>query len=38
MAFGALILAFVRIIRVILEYIHNKLKHAENPVAEFLMK
>ena len=38
MAFGALILAVVRMIRVMLEYVESKLKHANNPIAEFLMK
>ena len=38
LAFGSLILAIVRFIRVILEYVDEKLKTAKNPVAEFAMK
>lgn len=38
MALGALILSIVRMVRVMLEYVERKLKSAENPVAEFLMK
>jgi hypothetical protein len=38
MALGALVLSIVRMIRVMLEYVERKLKFAENPVAEFLMK
>jgi hypothetical protein len=38
LAFGSLIIAIVKMIRVLLEYIDNKLKHTENPVAKFLIK
>ncbi|XP_012496758.1 PREDICTED: choline transporter-like protein 2 isoform X2 [Propithecus coquereli] len=37
LAFGALILAIVQIIRVILEYLDQRLKAAENKFAKFLM-
>ncbi|XP_067951394.1 choline transporter-like protein 2 isoform X2 [Watersipora subatra] len=37
-AFGALIIAIIQIIRVGLEYLDAKLKGAENPVAKFLLK
>nr|XP_012646089.2 choline transporter-like protein 2 isoform X1 [Microcebus murinus] len=37
LAFGALILAIVQIIRVILEYLDQRLKAAENNFAKFLM-
>ena len=38
MAFGALILAIVQMIRVMLEYIESKLKGKDNPLVKFLMK
>lgn len=38
MALGSLILAIVKFIRVLLEYMDEKLKHAHNPIAEFAMK
>ena len=38
MAFGALILAIVQMIRVILEYMDRKLKGKENPLAKFILK
>ncbi|XP_012547944.1 CTL-like protein 2 isoform X1 [Bombyx mandarina] len=36
-AFGSLIIAIVRVIRVILEYIDHKLKKFENPFTRFIM-
>ena len=38
MAFGALILTIVQVIRIVLEYLDRKLKGKENPVAKFLLK
>lgn len=37
LAFGALILTIVQIIRIILEYLDHKLKNVQNPVTRFLM-
>ncbi|XP_013392467.1 choline transporter-like protein 2 isoform X2 [Lingula anatina] len=37
-AFGSLIIAIIQIIRVILEYVDNKLKGSENQVAKFFLK
>ncbi|MEQ2235966.1 hypothetical protein ILYODFUR_007651 [Ilyodon furcidens] len=37
LAFGALILTLIQIVRVILEYIDHKTKSAQNPCARFLM-
>ncbi|KAI5627676.1 choline transporter-like protein 4 [Silurus asotus] len=37
LAFGALILTLVQIVRIILEYIDHKFKEAQNPCARFLM-
>ncbi|KAG7256412.1 hypothetical protein CRUP_021422 [Coryphaenoides rupestris] len=37
LAFGALILTLVQIVRIILEYIDHKTRAAQNPVARFLM-
>ncbi|XP_067892676.1 choline transporter-like protein 5-B isoform X1 [Heterodontus francisci] len=36
LAFGSLILAIIQLIRIILEYLDNKLKGAQNKVAKFL--
>ncbi|ELU15407.1 hypothetical protein CAPTEDRAFT_224558 [Capitella teleta] len=38
LAFGALIIAIIQMIRVALEYVDHKLKGTENVVAKFLMK
>lgn len=38
LAFGSLIVAIVQIIRVILEYIDQKLKGADNAAAKFFIK
>ncbi|KAH9500274.1 hypothetical protein Btru_073598 [Bulinus truncatus] len=38
LAFGSLLIAIVQIIRAILEYLDNKLKASENPVAKFFLK
>ncbi|XP_052093793.1 choline transporter-like protein 2 isoform X2 [Mytilus californianus] len=38
LAFGSLIIAIIKMIRVLLEYIDAKLKNSENPVAKFLIK
>lgn len=38
LAFGALIIAIVQLIRVFLEYLDAKLKAAENKVAKFFLK
>ncbi|KAG7225443.1 hypothetical protein INR49_027437 [Caranx melampygus] len=37
LAFGALILTLVQIVRIILEYIDHKTKDAQNPVARFIL-
>ncbi|XP_078073429.1 choline transporter-like protein 4 [Mustelus asterias] len=37
LAFGALILTLVQLIRIILEYLDHKLKHYHNPLTKFLM-
>ncbi|XP_075868096.1 choline transporter-like protein 4 [Nelusetta ayraudi] len=37
LAFGALILTLIQIIRIILEYIDHKTREAQNPVARFIM-
>ncbi|XP_060771447.1 choline transporter-like protein 4 [Neoarius graeffei] len=37
LAFGALILTLVQIVRIILEYIDHKFREAQNPCARFLM-
>ncbi|XP_072524683.1 choline transporter-like protein 5-A isoform X1 [Salminus brasiliensis] len=37
LAFGSLILAFVQLIRIVLEYLDHKLKGAHNAVARFLL-
>ncbi|KAG9333788.1 hypothetical protein JZ751_010132, partial [Albula glossodonta] len=37
LALGSLILAVVQVIRIILEYLHHKLKGAENSFAQFLL-
>ncbi|XP_059827094.1 choline transporter-like protein 4 [Hypanus sabinus] len=37
LAFGALILTIVQLIRIILEYLDHKLKNVQNPVTRFLM-
>ncbi|XP_070702069.1 choline transporter-like protein 4 [Pempheris klunzingeri] len=37
LAFGALILTLVQIVRIILEYIDHKTRSAQNPVARFIM-
>ncbi|VDI74941.1 solute carrier family 44 (choline transporter-like protein), member 2/4/5 [Mytilus galloprovincialis] len=38
LAFGSLIIAIIKMIRVLLEYIDAKLKNSENPVSKFLIK
>lgn len=38
LAFGSLIIAIIKMIRVALEYLDYKLKDSENPVAKFLLK
>lgn len=38
LAFGSLIIAIVQMIRLFLEYVDNKLKDVDNPVAKFMMK
>lgn len=38
LAFGSLIIAIIKMIRVALEYIDHKLKNSENPVAKFMIK
>ena len=38
MAFGALLLTLVQMIRMVLEYLDRKLKGKENPVAKFFLK
>ncbi|XP_051899454.1 choline transporter-like protein 4 [Pristis pectinata] len=37
LAFGALILTIVQVIRIILEYLDHKLKNVQNPLTRFLM-
>jgi len=37
-AFGAFIIAVIQMIRIILEYVDNKLKGAENRIAKFIIK
>ncbi|XP_062903972.1 choline transporter-like protein 4 [Mobula hypostoma] len=37
LAFGALILTIIQLIRIILEYLDHKLKSAQNPVTRFVM-
>ncbi|XP_069775693.1 choline transporter-like protein 4 [Narcine bancroftii] len=37
LAFGALILTIVQVIRIILEYLDHKLKNVHNPVTKFIM-
>lgn len=38
LAFGSLLIAIVKMIRVLFEYIDHKLKKSENPVAKFMIK
>lgn len=38
LAFGSLIIAIVQMIRLFLEYVDQKLKEVDNPVAKFIMK
>ncbi|XP_069032951.1 choline transporter-like protein 4 [Embiotoca jacksoni] len=38
LAFGALILTLIQVVRIILEYIDHKTKSAQNPVARFIIR
>ncbi len=38
LAFGAFIIAVIQMIRIILEYLDQKLKGQENAVAKFILK
>ena len=38
LAFGALLVGVVQIIRVVLEYLHDKLQHAQSKPAKYTFK